>query len=226
VRSLLTTLAFLLPFQGLKKRLLNLLGHDIHPGALIGITLVRNVGRFELAEGAVIGHFNVIGGLARVSLEYGARINPFNMIMSGYSGEAEYAHPELKASLIMRPHSRIISWHQFDCSGGVVLGEDAWVTGMRSTLLSHAFDPYEGGFILEPIHLERRAVLGTNCTVLPGVRVGEGSLLAAGSTAWTRQQLDAHSLYGGVKAVRLGPIEQDDYLFDYRRYGAKKPIDG
>lgn len=218
MRSLLTTLAFLLPLKRLKVRLLNLLGHQIHPTALIGINLVRNVQRFEMAEGAAIGHFNVIGGLRLVRMGYGARINYFNMIASGLTLDSGPDPRDVKGTLQMGPHSRIISWHQLDCSGGVVLGEECWMSGMRSTVLSHAFDPYEGGFVVEVVELKRRAVLGTNCTLLPGVTVGEGALLAAGSTAWTRQQLDDRSLYGGVKAQRLREIEQADYLFHFNRY--------
>lgn len=224
MRSLLTTLACLLPFQGLKRRILNRLGHDIHPRALIGICLVRNIERLELAEGAVIGHFNVLGGIRLVRLAYGARINTFNMIMSGLTLEGDTDHNDVKGTLQLGEHARIISWHQLDCSGGVVLGDECWISGMRSTILSHAFDPYEGGFVLEPIELKRRAVLGTNCTLLPGVTVGAGSLLAAGSTAWTRQQLEDDSLYGGVKAQRLRDIEQADYLFHYNRYSGSREI--
>lgn len=220
MRSLLTTLAFLLPFKGLKVRLLNLLGHSVHPTALIGVNLVRGVKRVELAEGIAIGHFNVIGGLDLVRLAYGARIGNFNVILNGITVDEPGADPRgVHRSLQMGPHSRIVAFHQLDCSGGVLLGEGCWVTGLRTTMLTHAFDPHEGGIIVEPVELLKGAVIATSCTLLPGTVVGEGALMAAGSTAWTRQELAPGSIHGGVPARRLAPIEINEWVYTFQRYG-------
>jgi acetyltransferase-like isoleucine patch superfamily enzyme len=218
VRKLLTTLAFLLPFRGLKVRVLNLLGHDIHPTAYLGISLVRGVKKFELAEGTGIGNFNVIGGLDLVKMGRGARINYFNLIMSGVTtADAEHV-PGVHRTLQMGPESRIISFHILDCSGGLLIGEDCWITGMRTTVLTHAFDPHEGGIIVEPVELKKGSVIATSCTLLPGTVVGEGALMAAGSTAWTRQDLAAESLHGGVPARRLSPIKINEWVYNFQRY--------
>lgn len=206
MRDLLTTVAFLLPFRRLKIRLLNLLGHDIHPSANVGICLVRHVDRFELAENATIGSFNVLGNLALVKLGPDAMIAYFNLVMSGITLAPGEEAPEHYRSLRMGVNARIVSFHSVDCSGGLVMGDNCWLTGVRTTVLSHAFDPHEGGVIVEPVELKRDSVISSNCTILSGVVVGEGSLLAAGSAAWTRQQLDEGKLYGGVPARRLAPI--------------------
>lgn len=218
VRKLLTTLAFLLPFKRLKVRLLNRLGHDIHPTAYLGISLVRGVKRFELAEGAGIGNFNVIGGLDLVRMGRGARINYFNLIMAGVTSEDSVGQPGVARSLQMGEESRIISFHILDCSGGFLVGDDCWVTGMRTTVLTHAFDPHEGGIIVEPVELRKGSLIATSCTLLPGAVLGEGALLAAGSTAWTRQELAAESLHGGVPARRLSPIKINDWVYTFQRY--------
>jgi acetyltransferase-like isoleucine patch superfamily enzyme len=218
VRNLLTTFAFLLPFKRLKVRLLNLLGHAIHPTAHVGISLVRGVKRFELAEGSGIGNFNVIGGLDLVTLGRGARINYFNLIMAGVTLEGEEVVRGVHRTLRMGPESRIISFHILDCSGGLIVGEDCWITGMRTTVLTHAFDPHEGGIIVEPVELKKGSLVATSCTLLPGAVVGEGALLAAGSTLWTRQELAAGSLHGGVPARRLAPITINDWVYTFQRY--------
>ena len=220
MRNTLTTLAFLLPFKRLKVRLLNLLGHDIHPECYLGICVVRGVRKFQLAEGAGIGNFNVIGGIDRVEMGQGSRISYFNMITAGVSPEdaAGAGDPAVRGSLQLAANAHIISWHQLDCSGGVIVGEDCWITGVRSTILTHAFDPHEGRMIVEPVELKKGSVIATSCTMLPGTVVGEGALLAAGSTTWTRQELAASSLHGGVPARRLSPIEISDWVYELRRY--------
>lgn len=216
VRDTLTTLAFLLPFRGLKIRLLNRLGHKIHPSAYIGVVLVRHVGRFELAEGAAIGTANIFTNLDRVEMGRGARVAFFNWILAGQTLEEGQAAGN--RVLRMGSHSHIITWHHVDCSGGVILGDDCWIAGMKTTVLSHAFDPHEGGIIHEPVELKQGAVVSTNCTLLPGTVLGEKALMAAGSTAWTRQSMAGGSLHGGVPARRLGPVNISEWVYNRHRY--------
>jgi acetyltransferase-like isoleucine patch superfamily enzyme len=124
----------------------------------------------------------------------------------------------------MGDHAHIISFHFLDCGGGLLMEDETWMTGIRSTVLSHAFDPHEGGMILEPVELKKGAVVSTSCTMLPGAIVGEGVLLAAGSTLWTRQELNAGSLYGGVPARRLSAIDISDWVYNRHRYGGQKTL--
>ena len=206
MRQALTTLVFLLPPSALKIRLLNRLGHRIHPKAQLGICLVRHVERFDLAEGVLIGHFNFFHNMALVQMGRGSRIFFFNQILGGSGFEPGAEPTPLQRTLQMGAHSHIISQHYVDCGAGVTMADECWITGMRSTVLTHSFDPHNGGIVLEPITLERGAIVATCCTLLPGTVVGEGALLAAGSTTWTGQQVKASSLSGGVPARRLSEI--------------------
>jgi len=218
VRFRLTTLVFLLPPSRLKNRLLNMLGHSVHPTAQLGICLVSRVDRFDIAEGALIGHLNFFQGMALVQLGYGSQIMMFNQVL-GYSG----SHPsdidpgDLRTLRLGR-FSHVLSSHYLDCGGGLVLEDDAWLTGIRSTVLTHAFDPDAGGIRLAPIVLENNAVVATSCTMLPGTVVGARALLAAGSTTWTGQKLAAEAVHGGVPARRLAPIAMSETVYQHGRY--------
>lgn len=206
MRRALTTLFFLLPPSSLKNRLLNRLGHRLHPTAVVGICLVRRVDLFELGEGALIHHFNFFRDMAKVEMGRSSRIMLFNQIHgdSGYQGAGSGS--ETLRTLRMGEQSHIISHHYLDCGGGVLMADNSWLTGIRSTLLSHAFDPLDGRVLLDPVVLEKGAVVATSCTMLPGSALGEGALLAAGSSLWTGQQAAAAHLHGGVPARRLSPI--------------------
>ncbi|MBW8751445.1 MAG: hypothetical protein JF565_08470 [Propionibacteriales bacterium] len=214
MRHHLTMLVFLLPASSLKNRLLNRLGHTVHPSARIGICLAQHVDRFELAEGVRIGNFNAFRYLARVQLGRGSRIVMFNWILGGSGFEPGEDELGVRRTLRMGDQSHIISFHFLECGGGLLMADRCWITGVRSTVLSHAFDPREGGLILQPVTLKEGAVVATNCTLLPGSVVGEGALLAAGSSVWTGQELQAAHLHGGVPARRLAPIEVPDSAYE------------
>lgn len=224
VRRLLTTLVFALPATPLKNRLLNLLGHHVHPTARIGICWVQHVDRFELAEGVRIGNFNAFRYLALVKMGYGSRIVMFNWILGGSGFEPGARQHENLRTLRMGEHSHIISFHFLECGGGLVMDDNCWITGIRSTVLSHAFDPKEGGIILEPVELRKGAIVSTSCTMLPGTVIGEGSLLAAGSTTWTGQAVVDGALAGGVPARRLANIDIPEFVYDRHRYGGQNAL--
>jgi acetyltransferase-like isoleucine patch superfamily enzyme len=218
VRQRLMMLLFLLPSSSVKIKLLNKLGHRIHPSARFGICWVQAVERFEIDEGVQIGNFNAFRYLKLVRIGKGSRIVMFNWFLGGSGFEPGAVDHGALRTLRMGEHAHIISMHYIDCGGGVIMEDHSWITGIRSTVLTHAFDPQNGGLILEPVTLQKAAAISTNCTVLPGVTIGEGALLAAGSTAWTRQQVAAAHLHGGVPARRLAPIEIEASLYDRHRY--------
>lgn len=213
VRQALTTLVFLLPPSALKNRLLNRLGHQIHPTATIGICLVRRVGRFEVGERSLIHHFNLFRDLRLVRMGDGCRIMLFNQVVGDSGYEPGIEQTDDLRTLRLGDYSHIISQHYLDCGGGIILGNESWVTGIRSTLISHAFDPNNGGVILDPIRIGDRAVIATSCTMLPGTVIGEGALVAAGSTTWTGQEAKGGHLHGGVPARRLAAIDIPAHVY-------------
>jgi maltose O-acetyltransferase len=56
-----------------------------------------------------------------------------------------------------------------------------------------------------PVVIERGSFLGANVTVLPGVRVGAGSFVAAGSVV--TEDVPAHTLVAGVPARAIRSLE-------------------
>lgn len=80
----------------------------------------------------------------------------------------------------------------------ISVGEDA-VVGFNTTILCHEYmaDKYRIG----PVVIERRATIGANCTLLPGVIVGEGATVSAMSLV--NRDVPPGELWGGVPARKL-----------------------
>jgi acetyltransferase-like isoleucine patch superfamily enzyme len=210
-------LVFLLPTSRFKIWLLNRFGHQMHRGVKFGVCWVRNVEKFQLAEDVQIGNLNTFRDMKLVEIGQGSRIVMFNWIIGVSGFEPGAVDNGSLRTLRMGEGCHVVSSHYLDCGGGLIMKDGSWITGVRSTVLTHAFDPVNGGMLLNPVTFEQGSATATNCTLLPGVTLGEGALLAAGSTAWTGQQIAAAHLHGGVPARRLTPITIDESLYERHR---------
>ena len=80
----------------------------------------------------------------------------------------------------------------------ISVGKDA-IIGYNTVLLGHEFlqEEYRTG----KVEIGARAMLGANCTVLPGVKVGEGASVSAMSLV--NCDIPSGQTWGGVPARRL-----------------------
>jgi len=60
------------------------------------------------------------------------------------------------------------------------------------------------------VRIGRHAVLGTNCVVFPGVSIGEGAAVAAGSVI--RKDLEPWGVYAGSSPKRIAERDKDTIL--------------
>lgn len=95
--------------------------------------------------------------------------------------------------------------------GGVRIG-DRTLIGYRSQILSsnHAIPPGRGrifgaGHVRKAVEIGADVWIGANCVVLPGVTIGDGAVVAAGSIV--TKDVPAYSVVGGCPAK---PIKMRD----------------
>ena len=91
--------------------------------------------------------------------------------------------------------------------GGVYIGDDVLIGHNVCILtLNHDFE-IEKRAELHPssIHIKNKAWIGSNATILPGVTIGEGAIVAAGAVV--TKDVDAKTIVGGVPAKLIKKIE-------------------
>ncbi|WP_197325749.1 acyltransferase [Ralstonia solanacearum] len=95
--------------------------------------------------------------------------------------------------------------------GGVRIG-DRTLIGYRSQILSsnHAIPPgrdriFGAGHVRKAVEIGADVWIGANCVVLPGVTIGDGAVVAAGSIV--TKDVPAYSVVGGCPAK---PIKMRD----------------
>ena len=89
---------------------------------------------------------------------------------------------------------------KFQDQGGITIGDDVLI-GHNVVLatLNHDMDPDQrASLIPAPIHIENKVWIGLNATILPGVTIGEGAIVAAGAVV--SADVAPRTVVGGVPA--------------------------
>ena len=81
----------------------------------------------------------------------------------------------------------------------ISIGQDA-IIGYNAVLLGHEF--LQGCYRTGKVEIGARAMLGANCTVLPGVKVGDDASVSAMSLV--NCDIPAGQIWGGVPARKIG----------------------
>ena len=93
--------------------------------------------------------------------------------------------------------------------GGITIEDDVQI-GPRVNLVTenHPIDPSRRKYLdLKPIVIKRNAWIGAGATILPGVTIGENSIVAAGATV--NKDVPDNTIVGGVPAKVLRAIEMN-----------------
>ena len=88
----------------------------------------------------------------------------------------------------------------FQDQGGVYIGDDVLIgSNVVFATINHGMDPDERHLHhLESIHIGNKVWIGSNSTVLPGVTVGDGAIIAAGAVV--AKDVPPKTVVGGVPA--------------------------
>ena len=89
---------------------------------------------------------------------------------------------------------------KFQDQGGITIDDGAQI-GHNVVLatLNHNLDPEKRtGLTYAPIHIGKNVWIGANATVLPGVNIGDGAVVAAGAVV--TKDVEPNTIVGGVPA--------------------------
>lgn len=159
---------------------------------------LNNIGFKNLGENVLISRKTSIYGASNISIGNNVRIDDF-CILSGKIIIGNYVHIAAYSAL-------------FAGDKGIIFGD---FTGISSRSVIYAVsDDYSGEFLTNPtlpdeyrnvvskrVILEKHALIGTNCTVLPGVTIKEGTSI--GACSLITENCDEWGIYVGIPAKRI-----------------------
>ncbi|WP_209345057.1 sugar O-acetyltransferase [Flavonifractor sp. AGMB03687] len=99
---------------------------------------------------------------------------------------------------------------KFQDQGGIFIDDGALI-GHNVVLatLNHAMDPEDRATMIPaPIHIGKRVWIGANATVLPGVTIGDGAIVAAGAVV--TKDVPENTVVGGVPARVMRKIGREE----------------
>lgn len=95
---------------------------------------------------------------------------------------------------------------KFQDQGGITIGDDVLIgQNVVIATLNHAMDPdSRGDMNPKPVCIGNKVWIGANATLLPGVSIGEGAIVAAGAVV--SKDVPARTVVGGVPAKVIKTI--------------------
>lgn len=99
---------------------------------------------------------------------------------------------------------------KFQDQGGIYIGDGALI-GHNVVLatLNHTKSPNDRGTMIPaPIHIGKHVWIGSNSTILPGVTIGDGAIVAAGAVV--SKDVPENAIVGGVPATILRYLNEEE----------------
>ena len=105
--------------------------------------------------------------------------------------------------IVIGSHTIINRRCTLDCRGGLAVGDNVSISPEVMLITSsHRMDDPEFGVEDRPIVIEDYAWIGSRATVLPGVTIGRGAVVAAGAVV--AKDVPPYAVAGGVPARVIG----------------------
>jgi acetyltransferase-like isoleucine patch superfamily enzyme len=107
---------------------------------------------------------------------------------------------------------------RLDCRGKISIGDNTSISA-EVNLITADHDPQSPDFAgrIRPIEIGHHVFIGTRAMILPGVRIGDGAVVAAGAVV--AKDVPAFAIVAGVPAKTIGERRRDlNYTLNYQRF--------
>lgn len=213
----------LLPASRVKNRLLNLLGHQIHPTATIDPVLFLKVLRIEVGEGTHVWSGNLFKSLRGLRIGAHGTVMRWNRVTAIPAfRKTQNADPEKVGVFWLGDNVLVTKGHGLDVSGGVVMEDWSAIAGRETLIYSHSYDPSVHELTCAVTTIGAGGFIAARTTMASGATLPKGSVLAMGSVLMPGKTKE-FALYAGVPA--RAALDISDWKMNGPRDAARPPIE-
>ena len=105
-------------------------------------------------------------------------------------------------------YCQFMGWHLID--NGATFGDNIFVGAGTQFTTTKFPKPFNEDVIVEDIVVEDGVVIGANCTILPGVTIGKGSIIGGGSVVSKDIPLDVVAFGNPARVQRPFGVSQNE----------------
>jgi acetyltransferase-like isoleucine patch superfamily enzyme len=97
---------------------------------------------------------------------------------------------------------------KFQDQGGISISDDVLIGhNVVIATLNHSFDPeHRGDLAPRPVKIGNKVWIGANATILPGIKIGDGAIIAAGAVV--TNDVAPLTVVGGVPAKHIESVKK------------------
>jgi acetyltransferase-like isoleucine patch superfamily enzyme len=97
---------------------------------------------------------------------------------------------------------------KFQDQGGISIGDDVLIGhNVVIATLNHSFDPeHRGDLVPRRVQIGNKVWIGANATILPGIKIGDGAIIAAGAVV--TKDVAPLTVVGGVPAKLIKTVKK------------------
>lgn len=211
MRNIITCIVTLLFPKFCKPFLLNLLGHSVDSSAKIGCSWLK-VPKLILEKDAWIGNFNIITS-GHLFLAEKAFIKKFNKIVApsleilidsngsiGSRNNISRLDAPItygKATLKLGVWGQIVHGCSLDCTRSIYIGNYTTIGGSATQFWTHGYYHASEGIerirVDGEIHIGDNVYVGTRCTFMPGIKIGNA--INIGANCCISKSLEVSGMY-------------------------------
>lgn len=165
---------------------------------------LQALGFASLGKNVLLSRKCSVYGAQNISIGDNTRIDDF-CILSGKIEIGSHVHIAAYVGLFGGHSGIVLKDFVGVSSRGVIYAESDDYSG---AVLTNPTVPDNFKHVIgAPVKLEKHAILGSGCTVMPGVTIGEGT--AVGSMSFVNRSLEPWSIYVGVPCRRIKDRSRD-----------------
>lgn len=206
MRNLLRNFAILfiglLPSSKFKIAFLKFFKLKISFKSTIQSNVLWNIRDFKVEKGAKIRFGNMFKDVSVVIGE-GSIVGSFNWITCA---PKLYYLPDYSGVLSVGSECAINSRNYLDCTGGIKIGNFSDLAGVRSTFITHQVNVRLSKQTCEQIRIGDFCLISSNCKIVPGVVIGDKSLVAMGSVL-PKKNYPQNSKIAGIPGRIIGQTQ-------------------